>query len=747
MRRLFANFKRHLTQILLGLAIVITFVLDATSLQGWELVNRMERIAYDARLLLTMPGSGDDRIVIIDIDEKSLGELGRWPWPRNIMARFMDRLFDDYHVFILGLDVVFAEPDVSSGLPVLEQLASQELRDLPRFQQELNRLRPRLDNDRLFADSMHDRPVVLGYYFNTPAEGGKTTISGVLPPPVFTQQDYPELTANFVTALGYGANLAELQRAAMGGGHFTPDIDLDGVVRRVPLVMKYRDGYYEALSLAIARYVLGVEKIIPNTAVYAGDENRRNLESLQIGDYRIPVDDKATSLIPYRGKKGTYTYVSAADVYYQRVAPEVLDNAIVLLGTTAPGLKDLRSTPVQSVYPGVEIHANLITGILDETILSQPPYVAGIELFLLLAIGLIMSLLLPACNPLWAIVTTLSILAMNIGTNLWFWQQDKLVIPIAHSLFLILILFLLDMVFGYFIEARRKRLITSQFGRYVPPELVNEMSMNPEDYSLEGESREMTVLFADIRSFTTISEGLSPQDLTHLMNDYFTPMTRIIHQHRGTIDKYVGDMVMAFWGAPVDDPEHAQHALQAGLAMLERTRQLHAPFAAKGWPEINIGVGINTGTMNVGNMGSEFRVAYTVLGDAVNLGSRLESLTKQYGVSIIASEFTRARAPEFVYCELDRVRVKGKDKPITIYEPLGSREQLGAETLADIDTFQQVLHHYRAREWEQADSLLAGLQAQDPARRLYSLYRERIASFRLTPPPPDWEGVYTYTSK
>jgi adenylate cyclase len=256
----------------------------------------------------------------------------------------------------------------------------------------------------------------------------------------------------------------------------------------------------------------------------------------------------------------------------------------------------------------------------------------------------------------------------------------------------------------------------------------------------------MTVLFADIRNFTTISEGVEPKELTQMMNEFFTPMTRIIHQHRGTIDKYIGDMVMAFWGAPLDDPDHARHAVEAGMEMLERLKQIRLVFKLRGWPEIRIGIGINTGVMNVGNMGSEFRVAYTVMGDAVNLGSRLEGLTKEYGVSCVVSEFTRARAGDFLYRELDRVRVKGKAEPITIYQPVGPLADQAPEILGEIELFHQALAHYQAQAWDQAETCLHSLQQQSPCQ-LYQLYLDRIQSFRQQPPPADWDGVFSFTTK
>ncbi|MEX2353163.1 MAG: adenylate/guanylate cyclase domain-containing protein, partial [Gammaproteobacteria bacterium] len=282
---------------------------------------------------------------------------------------------------------------------------------------------------------------------------------------------------------------------------------------------------------------------------------------------------------------------------------------------------------------------------------------------------------------------------------------------------------------------------------YVPPELVDEMSEDPQAYIHGADSREMSVLFSDIRGFTTLSENLSADDLSELMNLYLTPMTRIIHENRGTIDKYMGDAIMAFWGAPLHDPDHARHAIRSGLAMLERLKGIQDVFQDRGWPEIHIGVGINTGVMSVGDMGSEFRMAYTVLGDAVNLGSRLEGLTKTYGVEIIVGEDTRKAVEDYVYRELDLVRVKGKDKPVAIYEPVALPEEMSEEELEEIGMFDQCLQQFRAQDWGAAESGLKVLQKRNPDSLLYSIYLERITLYKQDPPGADWDGVYTHKTK
>jgi len=741
--KLVSALKKGTIPIALGVAVLLGFLLHAAKVVNIPLIQRIEAISYDARLQLTMPKTQDRRIVIVDIDEKSLAEEGRWPWGRDKLATLLDRLFDQYRVAVVGFDVVFAERDESSGLKVLEQLGQKELKGLPQFQASLAQLRPQLDHDRLFAQKLASRPVVLGYYFTS----NLNRVSGLLPAPVFPPGSFKGSNTAFVGATGYGANLPEFQKAAHSAGHFNPLTDFDGVTRRVPMLMEYRGAYYESLSLAVIRTLSGDAGI--QAGFEAGTGNIGNsLEWLRVGKLKVPVDENISTLVPYRGKQGSFPYFSAADVLHGRASPQKLEGAIVLVGTTAPGLMDLRSTPVGTVYPGVEIHANLVSGMLNHNIKQKPAFVLGAEITEMLLIGLLLAFILPLLSPLRASLTALSALLLVIGVNLSLWQSANMAMPLATTMLMIVTLFILSMSYGFFVESRAKRQITGLFGQYVPPELVDEMSANPDSFTMEGESREMTVLFSDVRGFTTISEGLSPKELSRLMNEYMTPMTRIIQKHRGTIDKYIGDAIMAFWGAPLADPEHSRHALLAAMEMQQTLALLRDQFKAQGWPEIRIGVGLNTGTMSVGNMGSEFRMAYTVLGDAVNLASRLESLTKQYGVGIIVGERSQeALARDFEFRELDRVKVKGKDKSVAIYEPLGPVGQVAPAVLSELKLFRQAIKLYHAQDWDLAEMQLLNLQKAAPQCLLYRLYLERIAYFRDHPPGVEWDGVFTFTTK
>ncbi len=743
--KILALLSRHGVRLALSFAIILMMLLNTSGVLHLSAINQLENFTYDTRLKMLMPNTVDDRIAIIDIDEKSLQEQGRWPWARNKLADLVNKLFDDYHVNVMGFDVVFAEKDESSGLENLEKIKTKYLENDQALGQVLENLRPTLDYDQVFSNSLKGRRVVLGYFFS---RAENPIITGALPAESFVESSFSNKNIGFIEANGYGANLDILQNSAMTAGHFNPDPDEDGISRRVPMLIKHDGKMFEALSVAVARIALSGAKLEAGYTQDAGvDDEYSGLEWLQLGSHKIPVDEQVSALIPYRGMQGSFTYVSATDVLNKKVSPDILKNKIVLLGTTAGGLMDLRATPVQNVYAGVEIHANMIAGILDNNIKEHPAYTLGAEFLLLLMVGLLLALILPLLTPLWATVFTFFITTLVILLNLAAWQYANLVLPLASVLVMISLIYIINMSYGFFVEFLGKRQLAGLFGQYVPPELVDEMAKNPKSFSLEGESREMTVMFSDVRGFTTISEGLDPKQLSQLMNEFLTPMTHVIHYNRGTIDKYMGDAIMAFWGAPMFDKQHAKNALHAAIEMIHALAKLNQEFSAKGWPPINIGIGLNSDVMTVGNMGSEFRMAYTVMGDGVNLASRLESLTKNYGVHIIVSEFTKALVPEFAYRELDNVRVKGKEKPVAIFEPIGEETQIDAATKERLKLYHEALKLYRSQNWDLAEMQLINLQKQEPQRYVYEMYIKRIIYFRQNPPEVNWDGVFNYETK
>lgn len=736
-------FKQHGVRFALSLVIILLILLHISGVLSFGFIQKLENFSYDIRLNLLMPHTVDKRIVIVDIDEKSLKEQGRWPWARNKSALLVNQLFAHYHINTLGFDVVFAEKDESSGFKTLQRMQTEFFQEDADFANMLQLIAPQLDYDQVFANSLKGRKVVLGYFFNNT----DTNRVGVLPPPTFNAGSFDQKNIRFVEATGYGANLGVLQQAALAAGHFNPEPDADGISRKVSLLIQYQDQFYDALGVAVARTYLNQATLKAEYAQTGVSKRYAGLESFSLAGKQIPVDERIAVLIPYRGPQGSFEYVSATDVINKKIPIDVLKNKIVLVGTTAQGLMDLRATPVQSVFPGVEVHANIIAGILDNNIKASPAYMRGAEFIIVMLAGLLLALTLPILNPLKATIISGAVLVTILMLNWLCWQYGNLVLPIAASLLMIALIYLMNMSYGFFVESRGKRQLTALFGQYVPPELVNEMAQNPEAINLSGESREMTVLFTDIRGFTTIAESLSPTQLTQMMNEFLTPMTQIIHHNRGTIDKYMGDAIMAFWGAPLKDENHAQNALNTALEMRAALNGINEKFIKKGWPAIKIGIGINTGNMVVGNMGSSFRMAYTVMGDAVNLGARLESLTKYYGEEIIVSESVKAQTPHYVYRELDLVRVKGKEQPVAIYAPLATKSALSFESIDEMKLYREALKLYRKQQWDLSEIQFINLQKMFPQQSLYALYISRIAQFRHTPPAVDWDGAFHHVAK
>jgi adenylate cyclase len=739
---------QRILRITLGGIILLTLLIDTFGIIKYPFLNQLENWTYDARLNYKRLNTIDDRIVIVDIDESSLALEGRWPWSRDKLAVIVNNLFEVYQADVVGFDIVFAEKDESSGLKEFEFLASTELKDDPLFHKALDNIRPSLEYDQMFAKALKDRNVVMGYYFKSNVSENEIAQSGLLPTAVTKLNKQLSARLPINKALGYGGNLNILQSSARSGGFFdNPFVDSDGVFRRVPLIQIHQDQVYASLALSTTQAYLKNSDIKLNV-VNNGTKNDQYyaLESVHINEFSIPVDGKGAVYVPFRGLSYSFPYISAHKILNKKIDPDSLKGKIVLVGTTAPGLLDLRSTPVQSVYPGVEIHANIISGILDQRINHSPAWAIGYEFIILILIAATMAFLLPVSSPLMATVATTIVLILTVSGTLMAWNS-QIILPLASPVLLIVLNYILHMSYGFFIESRGKRQLAHLFGQYIPPEIVDEMSKSPANFSLDGENKVMTVLFSDVRGFTTISEGMDPKQLTQLMNALLTPMTRVIHKHRGTIDKYMGDAIMSFWGAPLEDPDHARHALHAAMEMMVELKIMQKDFESRGWPPINIGIGLNTGNMNVGNMGSEFRMAYTVLGDSVNLGARLEGLTKEYGVNIIVSESTKESIPEFTYRDLDLVRVKGKNEPIAIFEPIGHEDEIDEATTLELARYNQALQSFRAQNWDQAETDFFALSQIHPDRFLYQVYLNRVTHYKGHLPNDDWDGVFTHTSK
>lgn len=705
-------------------------------------MQRAEAWLYDAWLKRTAPSGRDDRVVILDIDEASLKSVGRWPWSRDKMTALVEQLFDHYGVAAVGFDVVFAEPDTSSGLDTLKHLAQRDLAGSRDFQAALRQLAPRLDYDARFADALAGHPVSLGYYFIPAGYGAART--GMLPPPSLPARAFDPLHPGMPPPTGYGANLAAFQKAVQRAGFFNMRADADGTARQMSMVAPFGAGYYLALSASTLQVAFGGDPVTAGVEQRSLAGRPYRTPWIEVGGIRIPLSADGTVYVPYHAG-APFPYISAAQVLAGKVAPAQLENRIVLVGSTAPGLTDLRVTPFSNAFPGVEIHAHLLAGMLDGTTRSMPPWADDARLLAVLLLGVVLTAVMLRFGPVVGLLTSIAMLALLLAAYAAAWTRFQ-VVPMAAPMLTVLGLYALNTAYGFFAATRSKRQITRLFGQYVPPELADEMSRNPGHYTMEGQSREMTVLFSDIRGFTNFSEKLPPAELADVLNAYLSTMTRIVQQHRGTIDKYIGDAIMAFWNAPLDLADHASRAVQTALDMQAALLQLNREFSAHGWPEVKIGVGVNTGRMSVGNMGSEFRMSYTVMGDAVNLGSRLEGITKQYGVGILTTQATVEADPDHAFMKVDDVRVKGKETPVAIYEPLGAKTGLDDRVRRDAADFEAAFAHYQAQDWDAADATLRALTARSP-RTLYDIYLERIAHFRDTPPSTDWDGVFVYTTK
>ncbi|HET8882015.1 MAG TPA: adenylate/guanylate cyclase domain-containing protein [Solimonas sp.] len=729
-------------------AVFALFLLHTARIVPLRLLDVVEAFTYDARVVLTLPHRADPKIVIVDLDEKSLAAEGQWPWTRDKLATLVDNLFDRYHARVLGFDIAFAEADDKAGR-LWRSLADGPLANLPGIDERRGAIDATVDYDARFARALRNRPVVLGYFFKPRVGIGEPAMTGSLCAPLIGVQDAKLYDLDLVRPNGVGGNVAALQDVVAHCGFFdNPSVDFDGVYRRVPLMQQYRGAIYPSLALSVAQLALGDA---PVTLEFEPPDVRSSLhlEDVKIGSRIVPVDAEVAAYVPYRGDNRTFTYVSATDVIRARVAkPEVLDGAVVLMGATAAGYLDLRSTPVNKVFAGVEVHANLIDGILNGGIRQKAPYYDGIEAVLLLVVAALLALAFVRLSAGWSALASLAIVAALIVLALALWNGADFIMPLGVPVVFTLALFMAHLFYGYFIESRRARSISKSFGEYVPPEVVAEMAERGGEVSMAGESREMTVLFSDVRGFTSISEGLDARELAALMNTFLSQQTGVIQHYRGTIDKYMGDAIMAFWGAPLADPEHGFHAVQAGLDMIRRLRELDTDFAARGWPKLQIGVGINSGKMSVGNMGSEFRRAYTVMGDAVNLGSRVEGLTKEYGVSIICTQATRDTMPsDWAFRELDLVCVKGKREPVAIYEPIGPKDELDPGLRQDLARHRGALKLYREQNWDAAETEFRNLAGGGRPHPVYTLFLERIAILRREPPGQPWDGAFTFTHK
>jgi len=701
----------------------------------WDEMVRAKPRAYNPDL----------NVRIVDIDEASLATQGQWPWPRARIARLVATL-DDYGAGAVAFDVFFAEPDRTTLRRVFESLQ----RDVPGYQPPLapDVLSSQPDNDEILAAAMTKIPVVLALSVEDQEMPGGGRKLENLPRIKFERRKDQRYLPYFPSAI---SALPRLQKQAAANASIDPRVDADGITRKAPLLFKVGKRTVPALSLAVA-HIASDKEIKVST-------RRPGLKSISVGDIHIPTDLYGQMRL-YDSGTQRQRYISAADVLSGTLPKNQLKGAIVIVGTGAEGLNDLRLTPLDRWVPGMETHVQFVEQILSGSFLDRPEWGRPAKLATVLIFGV---LLLTSIYFNWARVPSWSLavfaaLALSVGAWIGFSTYRLLLDPLLPAAAL-LSAAALDR-FLLVLELRRERsAVRGAFARYLAPAVVEQLAENSDRLRLGGERREMTFLFCDIRGFTAISEQFrqDPEELTNLINSFLTPMTDEIMARLGTIDKYMGDCIMAFWNAPLDDPMHAIHACQSALAMQACLKELNANIAAATEEtnlavKIKAGVGLNTGNCVVGNMGSEQRFDYSVLGDDVNLASRLEGQSKTYGVDILTGEGTRAAAPDFAALEVDLIAVKGRTAAVHVYALLGDLALRNSVTFQQLAKSQNaILSAYRTQQWTEARGHIRDCQAIALAEwaltDLYELYEARISGFETTPPPKNWAGVYVADSK
>src|SRR5215813_11912842 len=706
-----------------------------------DLLERLSLLCFDLYQEAAPRQAADAPIRVVDIDDASLNKIGQWPWPRTIIAQLVDRL-REAGAAVIAFDIDFAEPDRTSP-KLLTQLLAQDGVSM----EETERLVAALPNpDRRLAEAMDALPVVTGFIL---------TDRGQTRPPVakagfaFAGEEPLGHVGSFSAAV---SNLPELEAAAAGNGFLNQSVDWDHVVRRVPLVLRLGEKPYPSLAAETLRVALGVRSYVGRAAGANAEKSfgeKTGLTTIRIGQFMIPTDAAGRVWLHFAAPRRD-RFVSADDVLAGKVNPALFAGHIVLVGTSASGVvNDLQATPIARDIPGVEIHAQLLEQIIQGDFLVRPDWAVGAEILFTLLVGVALILALPRIGALPSAVLGGASVAIAFGTSWLFFKYAHLLIDPVYPWAVMTLVYLVASLLGYLRTEARQRQIRGAFSQYMSPYYVDELAAHPERLKLGGQARTMTIMFCDIRGFTSLSEKLNAESLTHFMNSFLSPMTEIITERKGTIDKYIGDCIMAFWNAPLDDPDHVMNAVQAAQAMrrklVELNRLWQAEAAYRVFLPVRIGIGINTGECVVGNFGSLQHFDYSLLGDPVNLASRLEGLGKVYGVDLVIGEETAARLADPALIEVDLVAVKGKSEAGHIYT-------LPPERIAEdqfIDQHSALLGAYRRQDWATAMKLLddGRLAAARFLAPVYDLYRRRIAQFQIEAPPANWNGVFTAAEK
>jgi adenylate cyclase len=721
---------------------------------------RLRDLAFDSYQRIKPRVVPDDLPVrIVDIDEAALAEYGQWPWPRDTVARLVNRLREQ-GAAVITFDVVFAEPDRHSPAMVAKNLP-----DAVRNSDARRTLESLPDSDEVFAEAMARANVVTGFAFDANAKGapprrmwGVANNTGETNPKLV-----PELIRQFIPQqIGAVITLPILEQAAKGNGSVTPVVE-GAIVRRVPMLFRLAgqrdEDLYPALSAESVRVAQGASTYLVRWSGAQGLESfgaRTGIGSIRVGELNIDTDAQGRMALYDSGHKPS-RFVSAKDVIKRRVPRDKIEGHIVFVGTSAVGLKDLRNTPTQDSVAGVEIHAQIVEQMLTQTFLERPDYADGAEFLYLAAIGLAFVLLLPRLSAATMALVAVGFIGIGIVVPWILFAQVQLLFDPIYPPATLALIYVSGSALSFMRAERDRREIRGAFNLYLSPDQVEAVVRNPDLLKLGGEQREITVMFTDVRGFTRISEQFDPQGLTRFMNRFLTPMTDMIQARSGTIDKYMGDAIMAFWNAPLTIEGHAARACEAALAMQARLVTLNEEWKAEAEAEgrnhipVNIGVGLNTGHASVGNFGSEQRLTYSCLGDEVNLASRLEGQCKTYVVGIIVGENTVEQVADFATLELDLVMVKGKTEPERMYALLGDATTAQSPAYRELVERQaEFLRLYRSGAFAEALELTDGLNGVAAAtgwkQGYYDMMRERIDGL-IDDSPPDWNGVYVAKEK
>ncbi|MCJ2163933.1 MULTISPECIES: adenylate/guanylate cyclase domain-containing protein [unclassified Pseudodesulfovibrio] len=726
--------------ILLGTGVSVTLIMIFFFISKPQFLYLLELKIYDHYLKEYHHPAATQIPVIIDLDEKSLAELGQWPWPRYRVAMLL-KFLTAYGAIAVASDIIFVEPDRTSPNIMVKDLKNELQIDIG-FQGLPNDL---MDYDKLLAFNLKDGPYVLGIDFLNNRKGHTTAIErdasfikpakvAILSPPgAMSPHDALPKADQMICPIPI------LSKAAPQTGFITISPDLDSVYRRVPLLYSYNNQIYPNLALATLMQASGMSNMVLKMSSIG-------VESLKFNGVVIPTDANGQMLINYRGGMKTFEYISASDVLRRKLPAGHLDGRIAIIGTSASGLKDIRATPLDPGFPGVEAHATIIDNILSQQLLSVPDWAPGFEFVSMLICGILTTFLIMWARASWIILPLIGCgYVMWHGSVLLFEEQNYFISPMYAYLTLALTFTTLTII-KFWREEIAKRFIHGAFAHYLAPSVISQIMENPDALSLEGQEKDITIQFSDVRSFTSLSEKLTPTQVTDLLHDYLTPMTRIITEHEGTLDKFIGDAVMAFWNAPLDVEDHQEKSLQAALAQQEKLKELNVEFLEKYGFTIAVGIGIHSGSVRVGNMGSADLFDYTLIGDNVNLASRLESLTKYYGQKLIVSQnIVDACGDKYYFRILDNVRVKGKEQPVKIYTAYTLEE---AESRKDeLALYEKAHDTYTEMDFKEAKKLFTELKEADVEPLLYDLYIERCELLKDNPPECGWDCVFTHKTK